>query len=98
ESAIDPWRSRYWPLLAGVIVAGAASWFIATQVPGKLGVLGVLLVTPCVGLLLGALNGAIVVAGRLQPFIVTLAMMVGVLGAARLTAGQDSAVLPVYTG
>jgi simple sugar transport system permease protein len=98
ESAIDPWRSRYWPLLAGAIVAGAASWLIAAQVPGKLGVVGVLLVTPCVGLLLGSLNGAIVVAGRLQPFIVTLAIMVGVLGAARLTAGQDSAVLPVYTG
>jgi simple sugar transport system permease protein len=98
DAPIDPWRSRYLPVLAGVVVAGAAAWFVAAQVPGKLGVLGVLLVTPCVGLLLGSLNGAIVVAGRLQPFIVTLAMMVGVLGAARLTAGQDSAVLPVYTG
>src|SRR6185503_17221602 len=59
---------------------------------------GVLLVTPCVGLLFGTINGIIIVAGRLQPFIVTLAMMVTALGIARLTAGQNNAVLPVYTG
>jgi simple sugar transport system permease protein len=46
----------------------------------------------------GALNGVIIVGGRLQPFIVTLAMMVTALGVARLTAGQNNAVLPVYTG
>ena len=60
--------------------------------------LGVLLVTPCVGLMFGAINGIIIVGGRLQPFIVTLAMMVTALGIARLTAGQNNAVLPVYTG
>jgi simple sugar transport system permease protein len=98
QIALDPWRGRYLPALAGAVVAGLAVWFVAAQVPGKLGVLGVLIVTPCVGLLIGSLSGVVVVAGRLQPFIVTLAMMVGVLGAARLTAGQDSAVLPVYTG
>ena len=57
-----------------------------------------LLVAPCVGLLFGAINGLIIVGGRLQPFIVTLAMMVTALGIARLTAGQNNAVLPVYTG
>ena len=46
----------------------------------------------------GAINGLIIVGGRLQPFIVTLAMMVTALGIARLTAGQNNAVLPVYTG
>ena len=46
----------------------------------------------------GAINGIIIVGGRLQPFIVTLAMMVTALGIARLTAGQNNAVLPVYTG
>ena len=64
----------------------------------KFGVLGVLLVTPCVGLMVGAINGIVIVGGRLQPFIVTLAMMVTALGVARLTAGQNNAVLPVYTG
>ena len=60
--------------------------------------IGVLLVTPCVGLMVGAINGIVIVGGRLQPFIVTLAMMVTALGVARLTAGQNNAVLPVYTG
>ena len=60
--------------------------------------LGVLLVAPCVGLMVGAINGIVIVGGRLQPFIVTLAMMVTALGVARLTAGQNNAVLPVYTG
>ena len=64
----------------------------------KFGVLGVLIVAPCVGMFFGALNGVIIVGGRLQPFIVTLAMMVTALGVARLTAGQNNAVLPVYTG
>jgi simple sugar transport system permease protein len=38
---------------------------------------------------------------RLKPslnYVVTLAMMVTALGVARLTAGQNNAVLPVYTG
>jgi simple sugar transport system permease protein len=95
---LGSWRRRWLPLLAGLLAAALAVAFTASQVPTKFGVAGVLLVTASVGLLLGALNGLIIVFGRLQPFIVTLAMMVGVLGAARLTAGQDSAVLPVYTG
>ncbi len=64
----------------------------------KFGVLAVLLVTPCFALMLGAINGALIVKGRLQPFIATLAMMVSALGIGRLTAGQDYAVIPVYTG
>jgi simple sugar transport system permease protein len=48
--------------------------------------------------LLGSINGLLIVAGRLQPFIATLAMMVSALGIGRLTAGQDNAVVPVYTG
>src|SRR4051812_4993424 len=86
------------PGVAGVILCCLALWFLLPQVEGKFGVLGVLIVAPCVGLLFGAINGFIIVAGRLQPFIVTLAMMVTALGIARLTAGQNNAVLPVYTG
>jgi simple sugar transport system permease protein len=55
-------------------------------------------VTPCFALALGAINGALIVVGRLQPFIATLAMMVSALGIGRLTAGQDNAVIAVYTG
>ncbi|PCJ83588.1 MAG: sugar ABC transporter permease, partial [Hyphomicrobiales bacterium] len=83
--------------LAAVIAAGVMLW-AASQTDTKFGVLGVLIVVPCVGAVMGGLNGVLIVAGRLQPFIVTLAMMVGALGLARVTAGQDTAVFPVYTG
>ena len=82
--------------MGGLIAAAAALAFSPCLVETQFGVWGVLLVTPCVGLLFGAVNGIIIVAGRLQPFIVTLAMMVTALGIARLTAGQNNAVLPVY--
>ena len=76
---------------------GLMIW-LSAQVPAKFGVIAVLFTVPCVCALFGALNGALIVYGRLQPFIVTLAMMVGALGLARLIAGQDTAVYPVYTG
>jgi simple sugar transport system permease protein len=95
---LDGLRGRWLPLIAGLLGAGAVLIFLLPHVPTKFGVLGVMLVTPCVGLMFGAINGIIIVGGRLQPFIVTLAMMVTALGVARLTAGQNNAVLPVYTG
>ncbi len=87
--------------LAGGIaaaVAGVLMIWLASQIGAKFGVLAVLVAVPCVGAVMGAMNGAIIVYGRLQPFIVTLAMMVGALGLARVIAGQDTAVHPVYTG
>ncbi len=98
EFAVSPWRSLWIPALLGLLGAAAVAWWTASQATAKFGVLGVLLVAPCLALLLGAINGLLVVAGRLQPFIATLAMMVSALGIARLTAGQDNAVVPVYTG
>jgi simple sugar transport system permease protein len=84
--------------LAGLVAGIAAWWLAAMQIEPKFGVIGVLIVVPTVGLAFGWLNGLIITKGRLQPFIVTLAMMVGVLGIARVVAGQDAAVHPVYTG
>jgi simple sugar transport system permease protein len=98
EIALGPWRGVRIPVLLGLLVAIAVGWFTAGQVHTKFGVLGVLLVTPCVALLLGSINGLLIVTGRLQPFIATLAMMVSALGIGRLTAGQDNAVVAVYTG
>lgn len=98
EVALSPWRSLGIPGLLGLVAAIAVAWWTADQVTTKFGVLSVLLVAPCLALVLGAINGLLIVAGRLQPFIVTLAMMVSALGIARLTAGQDNAVVPVYTG
>jgi simple sugar transport system permease protein len=98
DITLDRWRGIILPLATGAILAGLLLWFLLPQAETKFGVLGVLLVAPCVGLCFGAINGILIVAGRLQPFIVTLAMMVTALGIARLTAGQNNAVLPVYTG
>ncbi|WP_309083434.1 ABC transporter permease [Chelativorans sp.] len=95
---LNPIQGVAIPALVGVLFCSLLLWFLLPQVQTKFGVLGVLIVAPCVGLMFGAINGAIIVAGRLQPFIVTLAMMVTALGIARLTAGQNNAVLPVYTG
>ncbi len=86
------------PAALGLIVAAFAAWFASAQVATKYGVVAVLLVTPSVAVMLGAINATLIVSGRLQPFIATLAMMVAALGLGRLTAGQDNAVIPVYTG
>ncbi len=98
-SAENP-RKRYSApaLLTGLAVGGITAVWLSSQVDAKFGVLAVLIAVPCVGAVMGAINGALIVHGRLQPFIVTLAMMVGALGLARVIAGQDTAVYPVYTG
>ena len=58
EIALGPWRGVRIPALLGLVAAVAVAWFTISQVPTKFGVLGVLLVTPCVALLLGSINGA----------------------------------------
>lgn len=98
QIVLDVWRGQRIPVLLGLAAAIAVGWFTSAQVSTKFGVVAVLLAAPCVAMLLGAINGALIVAGRLQPFIATLAMMVGALGIGRLTAGQDNAVVAVYTG
>jgi simple sugar transport system permease protein len=98
EVTLDRWRGLVLPIAIGAAGAGLALAYLLPQVATKFGVVGVLLVAPAVGLVFGAINGIVIVGGRLQPFIVTLAMMVTALGVARLTAGQNNAVLPVYTG
>ena len=98
EIVLGPWRGARIPVALGLAAGGVVAAVTASQVPTKFGVLAVLLVTPCVALALGSINGALIVAGRLQPFIATLAMMVSALGIGRLTAGQDNAVIAVYTG
>lgn len=89
---------RWLPIGVAVILAATVMMWLAGQVSTKFGVLAVLVAVPCIGAVMGTLNGLLIVHGRLQPFIVTLAMMVGALGLARVIAGQDTAVYPVYTG
>jgi simple sugar transport system permease protein len=98
EIVLDPWRNWRIPAIVGLVVAAAFAAYAGSQVPTKFGVLAILIVTPCFALMLGAINGALIVKGGLQPFIATLAMMVSALGVGRLIAGQDNAVIAVYTG
>ena len=88
--------SRKLGIVLGLILAAAAFWWTTSQLQSKFGVPGVLITVPAAGLVLGALNGLMIAKGRMQPFIVTLAMMVAILGFARLMGRE--AVYPVYTG
>jgi simple sugar transport system permease protein len=85
-------------LAIGVAAAALVGAWAVAQVPQKFGVIGALVATPAVGLCVGGLTGLVIAKTKMQPFIVSLAMMVGILGVARLVAGQDTAVHPVYTG
>jgi simple sugar transport system permease protein len=85
-------------IILGAILAVLSVWWTVGQMGPKFGVLGVLVTVPAVGLTFGALNGLFITKGKMQPFIVTLAMMVAILGIARLLGGTNMAVHPVYTG
>ena len=91
-------RHRGVRLAVAGIVALLACVFAWHQLPQKVSLLTVLWMVPMAGLAIGALNGFIITRGRMQPFIVTLAAMVGVMGMARLVAGQDTAVYSIYSG
>jgi simple sugar transport system permease protein len=96
EQASRP--TRLLGLVLGLVVAGLLVWWTTSQLQTKFGVLGVLITVPAVGFAIGGLTGLVIAKGRLQPFIVTLAMMVAVVGMARLLGGETAAVYPVYTG
>jgi simple sugar transport system permease protein len=87
--------SRALGWVMGLVAAALAFYFGAGEVDHKFGVLGVLITVPAVGLAIGALNGAIIAKFKMQPFIVTLAMMVAVLGVGRLVAGPNQAIFPL---
>ena len=91
-------RDAALPWALGLAVAVAVALWLAPGAGQKFGIVGVLVAVPCVGLAVGSVTGLVIVLGRLQPFIVTLAAMVTLLGLARLAAGQDSAVIAVYSG
>ena len=66
EIALTRWQSMGIPGLLGLVVALAIGWWTMNQVPGKFGVLGVLLIAPCLAMVLGGINGLLIVTGRLQ--------------------------------
>lgn len=84
---------------AGFLIGAAllGAWTIP-RVSSGLSVLRVLVVVPLAGLMLGGLSGVIISKCRLQPFIVTLAMMTTAFGGARLIASAGGApyIHPLY--
>ncbi|MCG5072130.1 ABC transporter permease [Paraburkholderia tagetis] len=81
-----------------LLCAALACLYIVQHAAHRMPLVGVLWIVPLAGFTVGSINGWIITRGRMQPFIVTLAAMVGVLGAARLIAGQDTAVYSIYSG
>lgn len=89
-----------WATVAGFAVGAGllAAWTIP-QVGSGLSILTVLVVVPLSGLLMGGLSGTIIAKCRLQPFIVTLAMMITAYGLAKLIAsggGKGAYIHQVY--
>jgi ribose/xylose/arabinose/galactoside ABC-type transport system permease subunit len=85
-------QQRWLPTLGGVAIglAGLAGIILATR--HGFNAWAVLICTPLVGAALGAINGFIIARTGLQPFIVTLAVMILAVGLARLTAGGGGRV------
>jgi simple sugar transport system permease protein len=97
-SAAAPPSVRIMGIVVGLVLALAAVGWTISQLGPKFGVAAVLVTVPAAGLAVGALTGVIIAKGKLQPFIVTLAMMVAVTGASRLMAGPTAAIYPIYSG
>jgi simple sugar transport system permease protein len=85
-------------VLRQVSIIGIVAVWTVSQLGSKFGAAAVLVTVPAAGLAAGAVTGIIIAKGKLQPFIVTLAMMVAVTGALRLIAGPTAAIYPIYSG
>lgn len=81
-----------------LVLAVLLAWPLVFGSPQSFSTLGVLLIVPLVGGLMGLINGVIITKTRLQPFIVTLAMMVSAVGLAKFIAGQGGQIHAIYTG
>jgi len=83
-------------ILIIVCVSAAVYYFSQQQNNAPIVIILLSVISSCA--LLGGVSGLLVSKGKLQAFIATLAMMVATLGLARLMAGQDQSVFPIYSG
>lgn len=74
-------------LSVGSVLAFAATLSSVLLMRGDYGSLETIAITLLAGLIIGSINAAIITRGRIQSFIVTLAMMSATRGAARLVSG-----------
>ncbi|WP_299774590.1 ABC transporter permease [uncultured Pseudoteredinibacter sp.] len=84
--------------VSGLIVAAYLGWQYFNNLHNQASLLAIILASITATALLGSISGQLIARGKLQPFIATLAMMVAALGIARLMAGQDMSVFPIYSG
>ncbi len=93
-------RRAMWAVGAFVLVTagvlGATRPWRPSGPPWTLGTVGVLLVVPLVGAMMGLINGLVIARTKLQPFIVTLAMMISAVGLAKFVAGHGGQVHSIY--
>jgi simple sugar transport system permease protein len=79
-----------------IAFAAAAATFGSGQARHGFGLAAVLLFVPLAGAALGAANGFIIGNFKMQPFIVTLAMMICAVGMAKYIAGKGGQIHAVY--
>ncbi len=101
-AVVKRWLRRSTAVAAtvGVIVAAVGvgtfvAWRVSDPTAGAPTWL-VLLLVPLVGGMMGMINGLIIAKTGLQPFIVTLAMMISAVGLAKLIAGEGGRVHSIY--
>ncbi len=94
----DRYFRRGWlNILIGLVgLAGGVTGAVLLTASGA-GFWTVVICTPLVGAAFGALNGLIIARTGLQPFIVTLAMMILIVGVARFVAGGGGRVHNVFS-
>jgi simple sugar transport system permease protein len=78
--------------VSGAVAGGLALWWTVSMVPKGYSTVGVIVCVPLVTGLLGAVSGTLIAKCRLQPFIVTLAMMIAAVGLAKIIAGKGGEV------
>lgn len=79
----------------GSVLALCATISAVLCVYGQWGTLETALLVLLVGAVLGLFNGAVIARGRVQPFVVTLAMMLAARGLARIISGGAGVGLPL---
>ncbi len=90
-------RKLVGPVAFVAVLAGGALLMSRSAQAGA-GTSFVLLVVPLVGGMMGLLSGVIIAGTSLQPFIVTLAMMVSAVGLAKFVAGHGGQIHAIYAG
>ncbi len=81
---------------AGLLSAAATALACASQIKNGFGLVAVAIVVTLTGAVLGAVNGLLIGRCKLQPFIVTLAMMICAVGLAKYIAGKGGQIHAIY--